>query len=352
MNKKAVVQKILEDRVLEPQFDTGTAFAPSNIALCKYWGKRDVELNLPTTSSLSISLGNFGAKTKLSILEGHSKADAVWVNGHEMEAQTPFVKNLVAFLDLFRPSPITFFKIETEVNIPIGAGLASSACGFAALVGALNQLYDWQLPASYLSLLARLGSGSASRSFWHGFVEWQQGIERDGMDSFGVPMPQKWLDLRIGLLIFDTAQKSVSSRVAMHNTVQTSSFYEVWPKKHAYDLQRLKKAIEQKDFIALGETAESNALAMHALMLTASPTVCYSQPATIAAMHSIWHHRRLGLPLYFTQDAGPNLKLIFLEQDSEAVLAVFPEVEIISPFSINTNEGGRVNQLELQEEKL
>ena len=352
MNKYEVVREILKYCVLEPQCSEGSAFAPSNIALCKYWGKRDSELNLPTTSSLSISLGNFGAKTTLSVLEGKNKADLVLVNGKEADEQSTFVKNLIAFLDLFRPSSESFFKVETEVNIPIGAGLASSACGFAAIVGALNQLYDWQLPASSLSILARLGSGSAARSLWHGFVEWHQGIENNGMDSFGIPIPQQWFNLRVGLLIFNAQQKPVSSRIAMQNSVLTSAFYEVWPKKHAMDLKRLKKAILQQDFIALGETAESNALAMHALMLTSSPTVCYSQPQTIAAMHTIWHHRRLGLPLYFTQDAGPNLKLIFLEKDSEEVAKIFPDVEIVLPFSCNTDDNLFVNRYQLQEEKL
>jgi len=337
MNKHSIVREILKKRALEPKYAQGTAFAPSNIALCKYWGKRNAELNLPTTSSLSISLGEFGAKTTISLLEAE-QTDIVLVNGKQVNAESIFVKNLIAFLNLFRPSSFSFYKIETQVNIPIGAGLASSACGFAAIVGALNQLYDWQLPASALSILARLGSGSAARSFWHGFVEWHQGVENNGMDSFGVPLLQKWPNLRIGLLIFNTAQKSVSSRIAMQNTVLTSPFYATWPKKHSLDLQRLRIAIKEWDFNALGETAESNALAMHALMLTANPTICYSQADTIAAMHKIWHHRRLGLSLYFTQDAGPNLKLIFLEQDSTAVTAIFPEVKIVAPFSINTTE--------------
>ncbi len=332
MNKQAVVAHILRDCFKVPKYRQGTAFAPANIALCKYWGKRDLELNLPTTSSLSISLGSFGAKTTLYLQEGASH-DVVFVNGKEVKAESTFVQNLVAFLDLFRPSPFSFFQIETEVNIPIGAGLASSACGFAAVVGALNQLYGWQLSMSNLSILARLGSGSAARSFWHGFVEWNCGVEKNGMDSFGVSLCEKWPNLRIGLLIFNAAQKPISSRIAMQNTVLTSPFYKLWPEKQACDLNRLREAIQSQNFIVLGETAESNALAMHALMLTANPAFFYSEPQTIAAQHKIWHHRRLGLPLFFTQDAGPNLKLLFLEQDSEAIEEIFPELEIIAPFS-------------------
>jgi diphosphomevalonate decarboxylase len=336
MNKQAIVNQILRNCTLDPSVEHGIAFAPANIALCKYWGKRNLELHLPTTSSLSISLGNFGAKTTLYLQEKMSNNDVVIVNGQTVNTESTFVKNLSAFLDLFRPAPTLFFRVETEMNIPIGAGLASSACGFAALVGALNQLYDWQLSSSSLSILARLGSGSAARSFWHGFVEWHRGTQKNGMDSFAIPLHQKWPDLRIGLLIFNETQKSISSRNAMQNTMLTSDFYKLWPKKSALDLSLLKKAIEQQDFLALGKTAESNALAMHALMLTSSPAFFYSQPETIAAMYEIWHYRKLGLLLFFTQDAGPNLKLLFLEQDCEAVRKAFPTVKIIAPFSMHT----------------
>lgn len=335
MDKVSFIQQILKPYSKEPLNNVGSFFAPSNIALCKYWGKRDTELNLPVTASLSISLGAFGAETHISLIEdNHQSKDEIMVNGKPIdpEKDKQFLFNLTHYLNLFRFLPKTYFKVETKVNLPIGAGLASSACGYAAVVGALDKLYGWQLPFEKLSLLARLGSGSASRSFWQGFVEWQMGIADDGVDSIGVPLPQIWPELRVGLLILNTAQKSISSRRAMEITKLTSPFYSEWPKKHAADLIRLKKAIQSYDFVELGEASESNALAMHAMMLAANPAILYSEANTISAMQKIWQARQAGLPLYFTQDAGPNLKLLFLEKDLGAVKALFPALITISPF--------------------
>lgn len=334
MDKSAVVEGALKTYSKEPQNKTGTFFAPSNIALCKYWGKRNTELNLPVTASLSISLGKYGAKTTLSLLVEKTASDKIIVNGKQIDIKSDpaFVSNLTAYLNLFRPAPTARFCVETEVNLPIGAGLASSACGYAALIGAIDKLYGWQLPLSTLSLLARLGSGSACRSFWHGFVEWQNGVLENGTDSIGVPLPNSWPELRVGLLILNSASKCISSRKAMEVTKLTSPFYRVWPEKHAEDLSRLKKAVRFQNFVELGEVSESNALAMHAMMLAASPPVLYTEAKTLTAMHEIWHARQAGLPLYFTQDAGPNLKLLFLEQSKDAVKMLFPELITIAPF--------------------
>ena len=330
MNKEAIIARILSNCSHKPKHREGAAFAPANIALCKYWGKRNTELNLPVTSSLSVSLGNLGAKTTIEIEDSYT--DRIFVNQEEIKADSNFAKNLSNFLNLFRTKTKVSFRIKTTVNIPIGAGLASSACGFAATVNALNQLYEWQLPNHSLSILARIGSGSAARSLWQGFVEWQAGIQEDGMDSFAIPLPQIWPNLRIGLLIVNAEQKAVSSREAMQRTVLTSPFYSAWPEKQALDLNRLKQAIYQQSFVELGEISESNALAMHALMLTANPSILYSEAATVAAIHKIWHYRRLGLLLFFTQDAGPNLKLLFQEQDIDNVVKIFPNLQVVAPF--------------------
>ena len=185
-----------------------SAFAPSNIALCKYWGKRSVELNLPVNSSLSISLGNKGAFTKVSLI--NHRQDLVLVNNHPTDPKDQFYVKLVKFLDLFReqlPDQHTAFKVDTYANIPIAAGLASSACGFAALVKALDQLFGWNYSLKQLSILARLGSGSACRSIFNGFVKWHKGILADGTDSFAEPLEQSWTDLCIGLLIVSQHEK-------------------------------------------------------------------------------------------------------------------------------------------------
>jgi len=331
VNKEAVVEQLLTHKSRVAKKAQGTYFAPSNIALCKYWGKRDTVLNLPQTSSLSVSLGHLGATTVIQ--PSTEKQDAIWINGKREPEDTTFFKNLSQFLNLFRFTKAMRYHVKTESNIPIGAGLASSAAGFAAVVGALNDLYDWQLALGDLSILGRLGSGSASRSFWPGFVEWRAGVRADGLDSQGLPLLERWPDLRIGILMVNTNMKPISSRVAMERTVLSSPFYAAWPEKQAKDLHQLKAAIAVQDFVAFGRIAENNALAMHSLMLTAIPPILYAEPATIAAMHQIWQHRSNGLSLYFTQDAGPNLKLLFLEKDTLMVKQLFPNLQIIAPFT-------------------
>jgi len=325
-----VVQKILEDKSIDAQKDIGQAFAPSNIALCKYWGKRNTELNLPVTSSLSISLGDYGANIKITI--NQESKDSIFHNGKEQASDSPLTKKVSQYLELFRNQTNDYYTVELNINIPMAAGLASSACCFAALAKALNDLYQWNLELKHLSILARLGSGSAARSLWNGFVEWEAGQKDDGMDCYAKPIETQWLELRIGLLILSTEVKKISSREAMQQTVKTSELYKSWPKKVETDLIKLKQAIKEKDFQTLGQVAESNAIEMHKTMLDTKPEIQYSNEQTFAMIDKILTLRESGLNVYFTQDAGPNLKLLFLEGIREKVAEKFPELKIISPF--------------------
>jgi diphosphomevalonate decarboxylase len=320
----------LGNKPFVPQREKGLAFAPTNIALCKYWGKRDTELNLPVTSSLSISLTDKGAMT--TIVPRDAEADLVVLNGNELPADSSFVRRLVAYLDLFREQKKWSLDIDINMTVPVAAGLASSACGFASMVAALNDLFNWQLPMRDLSILARLGSGSASRSFWPGFVEWHAGSSPDGMDSFAEPLEYEMPSLCVGILTLDEAQKPISSRDAMQRTVNSSVLYNSWPKKVSQDMTILKQAMKLNKFPLLGGTAESNALAMHATMLSSWPPVCYYLPETISMMQKIWKLREEGLDVYFTQDAGPNLKLLYLEKDVLTVRSHFPGIESINVF--------------------
>lgn len=323
---------------------------------------------MPLTNSLSVSLGNYGALTKISEIEPSSKIhqpyDSIWVNNQELtsvhranskiqstnlndfiitQAQQSFCTRLVSFLDLFRRTPDIRFRVETEVNIPIAAGLASSACGFAALVKALAELYHWKLEKNQLSILARLGSGSACRSLWHGFVEWEKGERLDGLDSYGVPMDQTFPELRVGLFIVDETEKPISSRLAMKKTKESSPFFSQWPEKVKQDLEAIKMAIQAQDFALLGSSAESNAMAMHALMMTANPPILYMTPETIKGMQAVWRCRAEGLPVYFTQDAGPNLKILFLARDSQIITERFKGLSIIAPFNVINNIWDKVS---------
>ncbi len=329
-NKQDVVAHLLKNTPTEPQKNTGQAFAPSNIALCKYWGKRNDELNLPINSSLSIGLANKGAHATIQTTS--KKTQAVIINGESITPDTAHGKNLFDYVNLFSPYQSHHYQLNILTNIPIAAGLASSACIYASIAKALSDLYQWELPEKSISILARLGSGSACRSIYAGFVVWQRGQQPDGMDSYAVPLSSTWPSLRIGILVVNAKQKEVGSREGMKRTVSTSDLYCAWPEKAERDLKHLQSAIIQHDFTSFGKIAENNALAMHATMLSAWPPINYALPETLAVMHQIWQARNEGLALYFTQDAGPNLKLLFLSDIEATVKKQFPSIDIVQPF--------------------
>lgn len=326
MKRQKFVDNLLK-RVKENTGTRGEAFAPANIALCKYWGKRNAELNLPVNSSLSISLGKLGTRT---IIKFARNADRVYSNGKP--APKDFAARISSYLDLFRNDG-QFFEVRTRNNIPTAAGLASSASGFAALVKALDQLMGWNFNPRELSMLARLGSGSASRSVYDGFAVWHAGQRADGMDSHAELLEGIWPDLRIGVLKVSKARKKVGSTDGMNRTRETSELYRSWPEQAACDYDELRTAVAAQDFPMLGKTAENNALAMHATMMAAWPPLCYWKPQSVGLMHKVWTAREEGLELYFTMDAGPNLKLLYLKKDQPVVKKLFPKVQIVKPFS-------------------
>ncbi|MBV1787220.1 diphosphomevalonate decarboxylase [Marinobacterium sp. D7] len=310
---------------------SGEHFAPSNIALCKYWGKRDSELNLPVNASLSVSLDQLGSRTRVEPIE--SATDEVWLNGMRQTPDSRFATRVSAFIDLFRSRhPELAFRVHTNNNIPTAAGLASSASGFAALTKALNDAFSLGLSATAQSVVARLGSGSACRSLFDGFVEWQMGVREDGLDSHAIALEQRWPGLSIGLLKVDESEKIVDSRAGMQRTKETAHLYQSWPLQAAADLSRLQQAIETRDFALLGSVAEQNALSMHATMIASWPPLLYWQPESVAAMQKVWRLRSEGLAVYFTMDAGPNLKLLFEAASGPALEAQFPGLEIVQPF--------------------
>ena len=330
MTPRDVVARILAGRGSTPRA-VANAYAPANIALVKYWGKRDEALNLPVTNSLSISLGPLGSHVELA--RGAGAADAIWLNGEPIPAESSFARRASAFLDWFRPAPDFTFDLRARNTVPTAAGFASSASGFAALVKALNALFGWNLPPHEQSILARLGSGSAARSLADGFVEWHAGAAPDGMDSFAAPLEATWPELRVGALVLCAAEKPVGSREGMRRSVATCEFYRELPARVARDWAELKTAIAARDIAALGTVAAGNALAMHALMAATRPPLVYALPETMTALHAIWAARRDGLPLWFTMDAGPNVKLIFTRAAESQVRALFPAVQVVAPFA-------------------
>ena len=313
--------------------EKATAFASANIALVKYWGKRDNQLNLPVTDSLSIDLGNLGTETTIEL--SSDGQDTVILNGNKLVQDDSFSVKVINFIDLFRSAlnqaatNRPALTITTNNNIPTGAGVASSASGFAALTMALDQFFGLGLSGRELSLLANLGSGSASRSIFKGFVYRHAGTDPDGMDSYSEPLPCTWPELKIGLITVSAKAKRVSSREGMERTVATSPLYKKWPQQVQNDMAKMLKAIKEKNFELLGSTAEGNALAMHECMRAATPPINYFEPETEAIIRKVQTLRKSGLSLYLTIDAGPNVKLLFFDKDKETIKSEFNNVRII-----------------------
>ena len=320
--KRDVVDHLLSRRSRHPVLENVKASAPANIALCKYWGKRNAELNLPVTDSLSVSLGHLGSNISLST--GHVK-DRVVLNGQELTPTDPFLVRTLNFVNLFRENQDAL-HVEAHNTIPTAAGFASSASGFAALVLALDQLYQWNLDQRSLSILARLGSGSACRSVFEGLVIWHSGTSDAGMDSYAEPLDQQWPELRVGLVVLSVEQKHIGSRAAMQHTVETSPLYEAWPSTVERDMNEIQDAIANKSVSGVGRIAERNALTMHATMMASDPPVIYWSPDSLRAIHRVWNARDEGLDVFFTMDAGPNVKLLYEAHKQEHILKFFPEL--------------------------
>ncbi|MEM6305876.1 MAG: diphosphomevalonate decarboxylase [Pseudomonadota bacterium] len=304
--------------------------APSNIALSKYWGKRDAARNLPLNSSISISLGALGSHTQ--VRPSDTGEDLVSLDGQALPSESAFAVKVLRFADLFRGDRRLPLQIDTVNTIPTAAGLASSASGFAALTRALCGAFGLSLDETDMSRIARLGSGSAARSIWHGFVRWNKGDAADGSDSHGVLLDQRWDDFRIAIVPVDKSEKPQSSRDGMNHTVATSPLFAPWPTQAEADCAAVEKAVRAKDFDELGPRVEQNALAMHATMLAARPPLSYLSPKSWEVLGSLWDARGEGLQAYATMDAGPNVKLIFLSHTSDDVVTCFPQASVIAPF--------------------
>lgn len=331
MNKEQYIARVLHGVEWRFDKDVAISYAPSNIALSKYWGKRNKPLNLPITDSISVSLDTLGAATSLKM--SRESKDIVILNDIDISQDDNFYKRAVQYLDLFRPGEDYFFHLDTTSTVPVGAGLASSACGFASIALALNELFSWNLPLVELSKLARLGSGSASRSLWHGFVHWQSGNDIDGRDCYADKIESSWPELSVGILLLDASQKKYSSTEAMNITVRSSKLFKKWPEVCTRTNAGILNAIHEKDFMSLARFSEESAIAMHATMLDSEPSIDYSLPGTHKAIEKVKQLRQDGVEVFFTQDAGPNIKLIFTEKYQEQVTEVFPNIKAVKPFS-------------------
>jgi diphosphomevalonate decarboxylase len=310
-----------------------TAVAGTNIALVKYWGKRDVALNLPATGSLSLTLDRLGTRTTVAF-DGGDRDRLILDGAPAGAAETARVS---AFLDRVRArAEIARRALVTSDNsVPTAAGLASSASGFAALALAATRAAGLTLALPELSALARVGSGSAARSIFGGFVEMARGERPDGSDAFARPLSEPgddtagW-DVRLVVAITATGPKAMGSTAAMTHTARTSPYYDAWLAAVPGDLSAARAAIAARDLPALGAVAERSALRMHAAALAADPAIVYWNAATLAAIACVHALRARGTPAFVTIDAGPHVKALCRAADADAVAAALRAVPGVS----------------------
>lgn len=293
-----------------------TARAYTNIALIKYWGKKNQTLKLPYTNSLSLTLDRFYTDTKACVI--NNDQDIIYLNQTLLDqTQSQRIRN---YLDTIRQmySFNEHFQIDTVNHVPTSAGFASSASGFAALAAAINETKQLNLDKKQLSILARNGSGSASRSIYGGFVEWIAGSDNE--TSFAQPIEtESEIDLTILSVVINKNVKKISSTVGMENSVKSSPFYPNWVTLVASEIKEIKQAIAKKDVQKIGEIAEHNAMSMHALTLSANPSFTYFEPETIKILQIIHELRQKGILAYATIDAGPNVKIICTKESLKQV---------------------------------
>ena len=293
---------------------TTTAVAHPNIALVKYWGKRPGTDNRPASPSLSITVA--GLKTTTTVEPADQ--DSVTLNGRPTRDE-----KLDRFLaDLRASHPVPPVAIESMNDFPTGAGLASSAAGFAALITALDAAFELELSDDERADWARRGSGSAARSLLPGFVAFDP--EADPTIET-IATPDDWpLDVIVGVTTTD--RKSVSSTEGMERSRTTSPFYREWIDGNRDDFDTARRAVADHDFDALAQVAESSCLKMHAVMLTSVPALVYWNAATVAAIHTIRGLAERGESVFFTIDAGPQVKAICKPSSTPVVRRALAEV--------------------------
>lgn len=297
----------------------GRCRAHTNIALIKYWGKRNDDLFLPMNSSLSLTLDAFYTDTSVT-LDTDLTEDEFYLNGIKQDEKE--TTKISRFLNLFRQvaQDNTFAKVESYNHVPTAAGLASSASAFAALAGATNSALKLNLDKKTLSTFARQGSGSSTRSIYGGLVEWNMGEDDLSQTSHAIEIDDASWDIGMIVIAINKQQKKLSSRIGMKLTVETSPFYPVWVTEAKKDLKAIKEAIKEKDFVKLGEITESNGMKMHATMLGATPPISYWEPDSVKAINKVKEIRNNGIPCYVTMDAGPNVKVLCRQSQMSDIL--------------------------------
>lgn len=324
--------------------DIVTVIAPVNIAVIKYWGKRDEKLILPLNDSVSGTLDTsvMCAKTSVCARPDISENE-IWLNGVQATFSNQRLHNCLNEIKAIARSQksvtddfLTWnVRICSVNNFPTAAGLASSAAGYACLVAALAKLYKIQTD---ISKIARMGSGSACRSVYGGFVRWHAGVNPDGSDSIAsqVANSSHWKEMRVLILVVADTKKLISSSKGMTCSVETSDLlkyrveYSV-PKR----VEDICEAIREKNFAKFAEITMKDSNQFHAVCLDTYPPCVYMTDVSHKIVEIVHKYNEISgdLKVAYTFDAGPNACLYLLEKDVPEVLSLIKHM-----FPTSSNE--------------
>jgi diphosphomevalonate decarboxylase len=305
-----------------------TARGSPNIALIKYWGRRDDALNLPNNSSISMTLDDNLNTTTSIIFSDKIKSDAVYINGSRqdsgalMSEKLSFTISIINKMKELAGTKSNFLMVSKN-SFPSDVGLASSASGAATLVYVANTALELKLPGKELSKIARQISGSACRSIFGGIVRWDRGLMPDGSDSFAEQIVPKeyWADLIDVIAITSQSKKKVPSSEGHKITVKTSPLYRNRPSFAEDGVKRSIDAIKKKDFDTLAELIMRDSNNMHATMLDSWPPIMYLNDVSREIINAVdglnkAHGQNVAA---YTFDAGPNAHIITLQKHSAEI---------------------------------
>lgn len=300
-----------------------TAVAPSNLAFVKYWGARDLERAVPRHPSVSMTLSRCRSRCTARTRPGGEdevlRADG---DGELESAPEDFARPVLRHVERLReragggPS----LRVATRNNFPTGAGLASSASGFAALTMACVRVFELRPSPEELSVWARTsGSGSAARSIPGGFVEWPSSRDGDLEGPARQLAPAEHWDLRNVVALVDPGEKDVSSREG-HRRAESSPHYRRRLQLVPGRLDEVRSAIRERDLGRLGPVLETEAVELHLVAMSSRPPVFYWSPGTVRVMEEVRSLRSgEGVDAFYTIDAGPNVHVVCAPEDEERV---------------------------------
>ena len=308
--------------------------SPSNIALVKYWGKKDNQI--PANPSVSFTLNSCKTITKLAFAkknnDGNFSFDLLF-EGKPKEDFKPKIQKFLERIEIYLPFLKDFhFTIDTKNTFPHSSGIASSASGMAAMAMNFMQLEKTLHPQmtdeffyKKASFLARLGSGSACRSIKGNIVVWGNHKEIEGSsDLFGVAFPNtvhdNFKEYQDTILLVDKGEKQVSSTVG-HDLMHHHPFAERRFLQAHENLSSLISIFRTGNLDEFIKIVESEALTLHAMMMTSMPYFILMKPNTLEIINAIWTFRNeTKIPVCFTLDAGANVHVLYPKNTKSDVL--------------------------------